>query len=156
MSDTEYITEGDGVRSRKKVNQLDKEDDIKVFENAILDTLLKEDNKRGDCMKRKSSSLNQEEENQQIEAKKVKLVWGSPTTRLQDLQSSIDVFKILDVLRITEKAVCLGFEVDKTTMKCRLCGFMPTIMANLISHIKKAHAIDFKAVQWLCLQAQGL
>ena len=47
-------------------------------------------------------------------------------------------------MKITEKAVCLGFELDKTTIKCRLCGFMSTIMANLISHIKKVHDIDFQ------------
>ena len=144
MSNTEGIIKADGLNSFRQTDESEMEDDIEAFTNAIEEKLLEEEDKREGDMKRKSTSLDQEEESQRLQAKKVKLVWGSPITRLQDFQNNSDVLTVLEELKRTEIAVCLGFEVDTTTMKCRLCGFIPTVKANLNSHITKVHCINFK------------
>ena len=145
MFHTEEITNSDDMNSFRQTDEYDMEEDLKAFANAIEKKLSEEDDKRKDDKKRKSTSLDHDQENKIIQAKKVKLVWGGSITRVQDwYQNSSDIFQVLDKLKETEKAVCLGFELDQTTMKCRLCGFIPTEKGNLNSHIKRVHSINFK------------
>ena len=77
MSDTERIANSEDLNSLRQTDEYDMEEDLKAFANAIEEKLLEEDDKKENDKKRKSTSLDHEQENKIIQAKKVKLVWGS-------------------------------------------------------------------------------
>ena len=101
--------------------------DIANFTNAITDKLLEEDWRRQD--KRKYNKLDEYKS-----LKKIRVSNDEDELTIEEEEME----KVIHELRRTETAVCLGFEVD-CTMKCRLCGFEPTVGSNLYAHIKKTH-----------------